>query len=317
VCLANGTCCTPSCEGFACGDDGCGGSCGLCSAWETCQEHACVCDVCCSKCEDCGPLETCSGSAGNQGQLKVCEEQLAMFNITFEGEPVGQLSPSFTYSWTSGKFWTVIFSGDGYKAAHGNYSFRFYKAATDSGSFWRDVLFPETGPAQVRVLSFYFMCTSPKVPFTLQAKVNDETVASITQSDCDMGWHRRCADVSGYPPEKTRVKFRMMKNTPEAAEVLLDSVAVLVSDCPGSVPCAKWSETNGICAFGAVSGGKCYIDYACYSDGQLWPQPPAECAVCKPQVSQTQWTADDTKCDDGKPATADICDSKDMTCFHN
>jgi hypothetical protein len=34
--------CTPSCGGKACGDDGCGGSCGTCGAGTTCEAGACV-----------------------------------------------------------------------------------------------------------------------------------------------------------------------------------------------------------------------------------------------------------------------------------
>ena len=41
VCLTQSTC-TPSCIGKTCGDDGCGGSCGICVAGTNCQNGACV-----------------------------------------------------------------------------------------------------------------------------------------------------------------------------------------------------------------------------------------------------------------------------------
>lgn len=41
VCL-NNTCCPPNCSGLLCGSDGCGGSCGLCSATEDCLAGSCV-----------------------------------------------------------------------------------------------------------------------------------------------------------------------------------------------------------------------------------------------------------------------------------
>jgi hypothetical protein len=37
--------CTPSCAGKACGGDGCGGSCGVCAAWESCSGGSCACQT--------------------------------------------------------------------------------------------------------------------------------------------------------------------------------------------------------------------------------------------------------------------------------
>jgi len=43
ACTESGTCeCTPSCEGVDCGDDGCGGSCGTCDGTGTCLGGHCV-----------------------------------------------------------------------------------------------------------------------------------------------------------------------------------------------------------------------------------------------------------------------------------
>lgn len=36
--------CVPQCGGKACGDDGCGGQCGSCAAWQICASGQCVCD---------------------------------------------------------------------------------------------------------------------------------------------------------------------------------------------------------------------------------------------------------------------------------
>ena len=41
-----GCVCEPQCDGKACGDDGCGGSCGACVGTETCQEGVCVAADC-------------------------------------------------------------------------------------------------------------------------------------------------------------------------------------------------------------------------------------------------------------------------------
>ncbi len=48
--------CVPACEGLACGDDGCGGSCGTCAVNETCSLGACVA-ICQDLCPGEGDLE--------------------------------------------------------------------------------------------------------------------------------------------------------------------------------------------------------------------------------------------------------------------
>src|SRR2546427_6980035 len=37
-----GVCCTPDCTGKECGDDGCGGSCGICTPPDTCTANICA-----------------------------------------------------------------------------------------------------------------------------------------------------------------------------------------------------------------------------------------------------------------------------------
>src|SRR5262245_8173859 len=53
--------CTPNCAGKLCGDDGCGGVCGVaCSGDRVCQDGACVCAsgvACQTRC--CGPGQVC------------------------------------------------------------------------------------------------------------------------------------------------------------------------------------------------------------------------------------------------------------------
>jgi len=82
--------CIPECDGKACGSDGCGGVCGICSADKVCIAHECVCPgsmvlvenecVCIPMCVDmgidmeCGP-DGCGGYCGNGvSQTKGCPE---------------------------------------------------------------------------------------------------------------------------------------------------------------------------------------------------------------------------------------------------
>ena len=62
VCGANGKCCTPDCDGRVCGNNGCGGSCGLCPANEDCTEGQCDCNnlVCANTC--CPPGAICQNN---------------------------------------------------------------------------------------------------------------------------------------------------------------------------------------------------------------------------------------------------------------
>ena len=96
-------CCTPSCTGRTCGDDGCGGSCGACSGGEVCSLGTC-------NVATCSPSETltCGGSLSNVGSsgpgssstipATSCNgydysgpEQVYLFESDFEGTLVVRL----------------------------------------------------------------------------------------------------------------------------------------------------------------------------------------------------------------------------------
>ena len=63
--------CVPQCAGAACGDDGCGGSCGTCTGSATCLAGECL--ACVPSCEsrDCGD-DGCGGSCGTCGAGSLC-----------------------------------------------------------------------------------------------------------------------------------------------------------------------------------------------------------------------------------------------------
>ncbi len=62
VCLSDNSCCAPSCAGRLCGDDGCGGSCGVCTPGDTCTSEGACCTPSCSG-KSCGD-DGCGGSCG-------------------------------------------------------------------------------------------------------------------------------------------------------------------------------------------------------------------------------------------------------------
>lgn len=69
ACAICGSCCVPQCDGRACGDDGCGGSCGDCLSGERCDVGLCVADPCaqaengaaCDDGDDCTVEDRCIG----------------------------------------------------------------------------------------------------------------------------------------------------------------------------------------------------------------------------------------------------------------
>ena len=74
VCQDGQCVCIPACDGIQCGDDGCGGSCGVCDgAQNQCVEGQCVCTPECAG-KECGP-DGCGGSCGQclQAQSQ-CQE---------------------------------------------------------------------------------------------------------------------------------------------------------------------------------------------------------------------------------------------------
>lgn len=68
----NGKCCTPNCTGKVCGDDGCGGSCGSCPSGINCINNGTKC--CSAICKgDCGP-DGCGGICGICQNGKTCKD---------------------------------------------------------------------------------------------------------------------------------------------------------------------------------------------------------------------------------------------------
>jgi hypothetical protein len=63
ACTDTGACeCVPSCEKTICGDDGCGGDCGTCETGAMCSEGKCVCAPECTD-KECGD-DSCGGTCG-------------------------------------------------------------------------------------------------------------------------------------------------------------------------------------------------------------------------------------------------------------
>ena len=84
--------CVPDCEGNACGDDGCGGSCGACAAGELCSAEGSCEPVCTPECGDalCGD-DGCGGSCGICPGDTICDAGACVTapspcgDLTYEG----------------------------------------------------------------------------------------------------------------------------------------------------------------------------------------------------------------------------------------
>ena len=80
--------CVPQCEGMACGDDGCGGSCGACQQGESCQGGACTgCTPACDG-KACGD-DGCGGSCGACQQGESCDAGQCACTPQCEGKACG------------------------------------------------------------------------------------------------------------------------------------------------------------------------------------------------------------------------------------
>ncbi|MEC9072628.1 MAG: agmatine deiminase family protein [Myxococcota bacterium] len=120
--------CTPSCAGKACGDDGCGGSCGSCANGEICVANG-VCEpvLCTPECDgkDCGP-DGCGGVCGSCGGSATCDANGQCVDVSAdpcdglsyegtcdgglitycdEGEKVSYQCDSGCCGWISSKSW--------------------------------------------------------------------------------------------------------------------------------------------------------------------------------------------------------------------
>lgn len=85
----NGNCikeCTPKCEGKLCGDDGCGGSCGKCPEGYSCDAFGKCQPLCTPSCagKECGP-DGCGGSCGQCTQGKTCTNGKCTGGIQTDG----------------------------------------------------------------------------------------------------------------------------------------------------------------------------------------------------------------------------------------
>ena len=78
--------CVPSCDGKACGDDGCAGSCGPCGQDEVCVDGGCVgCTPTCGD-NDCGD-NGCGGSCGTCGDFEYCDDGLCIYEDPCDPNP--------------------------------------------------------------------------------------------------------------------------------------------------------------------------------------------------------------------------------------
>jgi hypothetical protein len=309
VCLPMGLCCKPQCDDKQCGDDGCGGTCGSCSDWQLCETGQCVCSACCESIDDCGVNETCTGEVESQGEtMSICEQKLELFYAGFENQIKNAPSPSLSYHYSPVIPWTVKEALEGYYTHTGTGSLRYYLVAADNGGyFYFRSLLPEVTGDDVSLLSFYFKCNNKAVSWNFDIMVNETTLFSINNNQCDKIWHRYVADLAPYSG-LAEIRFRMNKTLLSAVELFLDDLVIMVSECPTTATCATYEQSFGECVLAEIAPQTCFIDLACYDQGDV--SPDIECAVCNTGQPE-KWVGDNALCDDGNPETTEFCDLQD------
>ena len=87
---SNSTACVPDCGGKECGDDGCGGSCGLCPTLWACDGGLCVEQECVPLCGglECG-FDGCGGVCGFCEAGELCQDGLCELECTCDGKECG------------------------------------------------------------------------------------------------------------------------------------------------------------------------------------------------------------------------------------
>lgn len=103
--------CVPDCSGRACGDDGCGGSCGACGGQDACVTGSCVCQPACAG-RECGP-DGCGATCGSCAAGYLCGPDGAC-ELDCTPQPVSPCTVTFQvpvtlevpqdYVWVTGSF---------------------------------------------------------------------------------------------------------------------------------------------------------------------------------------------------------------------
>ncbi len=90
TCLADGSCCKPTCDGKACGSDGCGGTCGSCQSGSACSAAG---QCAATSCGSVAAFGCCNGA-----WAETCtDKQPASENCASFGKTCGWLATSGTY----------------------------------------------------------------------------------------------------------------------------------------------------------------------------------------------------------------------------
>lgn len=97
--------CVPDCDGNTCGDDGCGGTCGVCGAARFCEDGSCACTLStCDDNDDCAAKEYC-----DEGCCRVapCSGFTDEFNATSPADYCfGRLDGSELLGCDANDWWT-------------------------------------------------------------------------------------------------------------------------------------------------------------------------------------------------------------------
>ncbi len=314
VCF-NNACCTPQCSGKECGDNGCGGSCGSCEAWEDCVSNTCECPDCCTSSSECGVSEVCDKDAS----IPVCATKARTYARGFEGELAGTsgIPPSgFLFSYTNGGSnpnpWKVRSFSNGANCNSGTYVLQYYKSgslnASGTLSFWHYV--PTTAESATREFSFYSLCPLSANPpaWSMTVLINGSTALTFDQStSCTGAYIRRSIDLAALGiGGMTKFTFSFTKiATSAVVSLYLDDLAIFADNCL-TLDCQSFTQSNGLCVPGTPVGNACYIDGTCWGPGDLSANFP--CLRCDPAVNKTAWLPDATLCPVGETCDPSYAD---------
>jgi len=246
-----------------------------------------------------------------------CTEVPALFYRGFEQDPVGSIPSGFEYSWQAFQnYFKVQRNNDGSISNSGVQSLMYYNFNADQGTMKFKVRLPDQADPTLSMLSFHYRCSlGAAAAWSMTLKVGTTTLANFGPGNCINGNVRYTYDLSTKGQGISEISWTISKPGTGVVRFYLDDIEVLVERCIDTLPCVDFEAVDGLCQVDSVVADGCYIDMTCYTSGQY--SPLFTCGQCQPAANQLKWTPDHQACNDGNPATQDVCNEATQGCTHN